>query len=203
MTFYNEFDSYAAEWLRQLQAADGFRYEGEAPMGNNSFGQGACDTLGKEPKPYLAISYLPGIGVGQNVDGLVCVPPPQRALHRSSRSTLGRLDYSDKTGCYCLPAIVLLLCALGKFLPFGVCEDEILGPILPAKLCGNHSSKPSDSLGLVLVLLLFRNSDNCVQKLDPLARVFSSMPLCSVLSNIFDGYGNQEVRSGIRCNEVA
>lgn len=176
--YYNEFDPGADR---------GAAMATPTLPGCNPYGQAACDTSGKEPKPFSAIVNWPLIVRAQASGILACAQLQERDFLRNLRSISAHLGSTCKSAARCYPADGAPL-----FLPYKslLAAVAFRGMSVLTWRClpfGNRQSKATCSLDLGQSETFFRTSGN--RALSPFRTDhFSSCgALCTVRNSIFCG----------------
>lgn len=116
--YYNEFDPYAAAWLRNLIEA-GLIAPGDVEVKvlilarpvSNAYGLGERGTLGTAHKPFQATCNFAHCAKHHFSHDQVYAQCRERVSHRMIRMPLGRLDYTCENVADCFPVAVCVLCA--------------------------------------------------------------------------------------------
>ena len=178
--YYNEFEPYAAQWLRNLIGAGhlppgdvderDIKRTNRVRLGCNSSGPARHGMLGKEPIPYLATSNSGQTGGVHFVRAPACVPNPERGFLRRLGKPSVLLDYGGGiVSGLSLAATFLSFCADRRFhaqdFSYGIHElpvPVVSGGIHPSKCVADwHQDWRRTALRILGKFVVYRYPSMC------------------------------------------
>lgn len=193
--YYNEFDPYAAQWLRNLIAA-GHIAPGDVDersieaMTNQVLLEGNAsypvidDMSGKAPKPSKATPYSQQTCVAQAARSQDDAQSQSHATLRTTRSTVARLDLDDRSACSANLEASFLLSSLCISPPLTGGAREILVQISRYLRVYIRLSTAICCVALGRLRNALRNVGNCGRPQSFRRRSISCMQPCTFLNSI-------------------
>ncbi len=202
--YFNEFDTFAAQWLGNLfpaatvdqrsisdvTAADLVRFDASLiPSGRDrsdcsSCGPAVCGMLDTEPIPAKASSNSSPCAVRQVADVPACARPQELAIHHTPRTVAVPSGAIGKSVSGCHPGQSFREFAYDKSAPLLGAEDERCEQIQRCAPVGIHRSKYSLHFGPPTSETLCRIGDTYLHR-PRFGREPSNMPSCNFHCSIF------------------